>query len=665
MTLYKNQIEAARDVRESFKHISYVILLAQMQSGKTGTFKLVGAEMLREGIIDRVVIFSGNREIDLRKQTEDHRKFGLSYRKYLRSLGMNPDEVDVIEEKIIRNIEVVWGSTLNKFNNKEERILYIWEESHYGQTQEQQVDKFLENIGIQASGVVPDGSYVLSVSATPFSELCDKLHFTQAKEIVYLNPTNNYIGVKHLYENHQIISMEKKDIINHLRKIPVENYGIIRVDKNNELLIQNEAEKLGWNVITYFQKDKYDINKILCKPPSVPTIILIKGKMRMGKQLQKKFVSFCMETTKPTNTDTLLQGLLGRCCGYEGGEDYSANKTIKYYGVNINFSEIHDYLVMVNDYHKKIPHNAMNLKLKRNTTQKYYIAPIIFNMNEHMVGATSYDEKADIAKVAWEKIDNLENTPQNNELKNSNRDEMPGFRSASKNKEITPNKISQLRNAYLKGEPFNPGKAIGCIGHRLSIWCLNEKNREYAVIAYTYTPPENYVEIPKTTGREVFCEKNANFRKIKHLEDLVEKFPDEEDDLSNGHEVKKLEESIEIFPDDEDDTLVTKKYIPHELKESLHNGSIIKYQQQNPKRITSKAYVRYENYKSARSIQEAQDLGATYDDFIHDYLKKGYLQIVQNAMKTFTDKQNSEITFITDGVGATIVEEDKSQCILS
>jgi hypothetical protein len=36
----------------------------------------------------------------------------------------------------------------------------------------------------------------------------------------------------------------------------------------------------------------------------------------MGKELDKEHILFCFETAKSSATDTVLQGLLGRCCGY-------------------------------------------------------------------------------------------------------------------------------------------------------------------------------------------------------------------------------------------------------------------------------------------------------------------------------------------------------------
>jgi hypothetical protein len=75
----------------------------------------------------------------------------------------------------------------------------------------------------------------------------------------------------------------------------------------------------GWDVIHYNQSTSRDINinLLLSTPPLRPTVIFLKGMIRMGKQVKKQFVLFCLETSKTTKTDTVLQGLLGRCCGYD------------------------------------------------------------------------------------------------------------------------------------------------------------------------------------------------------------------------------------------------------------------------------------------------------------------------------------------------------------
>jgi hypothetical protein len=50
----------------------------------------------------------------------------------------------------------------------------------------------------------------------------------------------------------------------------------------------------------------------------------------------------------------------------------------------------------------------------------------------------------------------------------------------------------------------------------------------------------------------------------------------------------------------------------------------IRFQQANPKKIGSKSYERYENYKHTRNITDALDAGATRADLKWD-TERGYL----------------------------------------
>jgi flagellar motility protein MotE (MotC chaperone) len=61
--VFPQQIAAALEIIAAFDKHTYAILLAQMQSGKTGTFMLVLSEMIRLGKVEYGYIFSGNREI--------------------------------------------------------------------------------------------------------------------------------------------------------------------------------------------------------------------------------------------------------------------------------------------------------------------------------------------------------------------------------------------------------------------------------------------------------------------------------------------------------------------------------------------------------------------------------------------------------------------------
>ena len=93
MTFFSNQIEAAKQIVEQFKvGANYTILLAEMQSGKTDAFMLAGAELVREGIVDRFVVFSGNAEKALKEQAKNQIDFWRKYEDYLYELlGEGPE----------------------------------------------------------------------------------------------------------------------------------------------------------------------------------------------------------------------------------------------------------------------------------------------------------------------------------------------------------------------------------------------------------------------------------------------------------------------------------------------------------------------------------------------------------------------------------------------
>lgn len=333
-----------------FQTQSYVMLLAPMQSGKTATYKLTACEMLRQGSVDRVVIFSGNREKALYLQTADHGSFRRNYREFLRRT-LSVEQAEAEEEKC--KIEVVWGPKLKNFVPKP-RTLYIWEESHYAQSQGQQVDAFLQKCEIQATGEAPEGCFVLSVSATPFSELSDNHHLTQAKPIVRLVPGERYLSVKKMWENRQI-QIIPKALLN--TKIPMlfgrlRRYALVRASSKKQAAMIQMAQASGCVVINYDMEHDTNLVELLDHEPTTPTVIFIKGKCRMGQRINKSYIDFCVESS--TNTDTILQGLLGRCCGYDGLE------TIKVYIVGIKVDEIKRFIRLY-DGELTVPRKAANI----------------------------------------------------------------------------------------------------------------------------------------------------------------------------------------------------------------------------------------------------------------------------------------------------------------
>jgi hypothetical protein len=391
------QIEAGKKIINCFiedpNGIRWVVLLAQMQSGKTDTFLFVCCELIRIGKVENAVIFSGNSETDLKCQliTKVQGQDSEFYNKYSLYLEdneqLNTRQRQPIIEKIKQNISVIWGSELNKTNKIEySKTLFVWEEAHYAQTVNQCPDKFLDKIGISANGdkivLQEKENYVLSVSATPFSEYSDYYHFGQCKKIIYMRPGAGYNSVQTILESGRLKSFSNIEtgLLTAL-STPYDStkYAIVRITNKNENTIKEIIRQFpSWKQVIYDSlgdSKTRDIGietwKQMNNVPEQNTVILLRGKCRMGKNLEKKHIAFVMETVKSANTDTILQGLLGRVCGYSEGSDkidvYLHNKIIK-------SNEIERYISLVNG-ESIIPSKATNIAKTTIYKTKYPIIP--------------------------------------------------------------------------------------------------------------------------------------------------------------------------------------------------------------------------------------------------------------------------------------------------
>ena len=77
------------------------------------------------------------------------------------------------------------------------------------------------------------------------------------------------------------------------------------------------------------------------------------------------------------------------------------------------------------------------------------------------------------------------------------------------------------------------------------------------------------------------------------------------------------------------------------LKDKSNLNKTIEYNQVNPKLKTSKAYQRYENYKSATIISDVIKLGGSFNDMVNDYNKR-LLKIIDNKSSTKSSSKPSE-----------------------
>lgn len=313
------QITAATNIRSEFlaKRFRYAMLIARCQAGKTGAFQELIRLMLLNGDINRAYILCGSSETELRDQAHaDTRKANpVAYAR--------------------GDIKVLFRQDFKGAEMDVTRALIVVDESHLDQTQKQELYHFLDRHGLSMEGdprvLAENDTFMLSVDATPYSELSALLHKeSHLKHVEQLAPGHGYFGIQdYLYgglmkATYDISSAEaafQELVISRGKK-----YAIMRLNAGKHAEKQEAAaravyRRLGGNVL-FFTAEKTEIDiASLKEAPRVATLIIVRGRLRAGKVVPKKHVSFVWEGAKASKTDALVQGLVGRMCGYPFHEE--------------------------------------------------------------------------------------------------------------------------------------------------------------------------------------------------------------------------------------------------------------------------------------------------------------------------------------------------------
>ncbi len=383
VTFHDNQIEAAEEVYRLFdEEKPFTVLLAQMQSGKTGAYLYTGFEMIRKGKIDNIMIICGSTDVSLKTQLVDQVK---GREEQWKPDGTRIEEIesarDIYSEtreehypgemissatrKKLKNVKVYFANELKKLPGEalKDRTLIIHDESHYAQSKENIPFEFYKRCGIQNSlrgefeSITEREIFILGVSATPFSEIIANKKVVEddwtSEELSYLScnlesksfhlmkPGDGYIGVSELLES-GAIKFEAEEIksdtngIRHIAKVLSLNrdrfhqkFCVIRThraEKDREIM-EATARQHGYHYCPIFGGSDKDLS-FMENVPLEATVVHICGRFRMGQVVPKRNIAMVYEQSNDPNTDTILQGLLGRMCGYHSA---GANTDISVY----------------------------------------------------------------------------------------------------------------------------------------------------------------------------------------------------------------------------------------------------------------------------------------------------------------------------------------------
>jgi hypothetical protein len=379
--IYPNQRQAAQNVINSFRQgIRYAVVTAETQSGKTGTCQAI-CYLIRDAIelgIENIYFICGMNDNNLKKQqvrefeglikenqvlfSKDMQFFGARQRKLKKKQASNTFSPD----------------------NYLKNTLIFCDESHYAQNKGSMVHKFMTDFaGLTMDGDVSkwigQNLYCVSISATPMSEMVDIIGHNhpntektldpddpdydpdldpdqdetilynggdilnvqkQYKVMVRLEPGANYYGFRRMFECGKVFksknfgdAQDRQDFHGVLHKLWLsqksENqykYAIIRFSNSGhgDQYRQSMIGLIDFPVkYIHFHSETMDIreiNKILKTPPEQFTIIEVYHSLRAGIQMNTENICLVHETLS-AHTDSTVQGLPGRCTGYNKEKD--------------------------------------------------------------------------------------------------------------------------------------------------------------------------------------------------------------------------------------------------------------------------------------------------------------------------------------------------------
>ena len=322
---------AAANIRSSFLSGTHCALLsAKCQSGKTGTFQSLIKTMLDAGDVTHAYIICGSAETELKKQAVSD------------TLNSN--------EEYKHCIEVIFHQDFKHTVLDITRALIIVDESHMVQTKGQQLHLFLAKYGVFLDGnpaaLKMKNAYLLSVDATPYSEIAalreEETPFV--KHVEMLTAGTGYYGLADYKKDGALLptfSISKHPerfeeiLLGVERKYVLLRMNRSKANKENETVLRRICHARGFDVLLYTgEKTQITVTraeqkrfaragyKLPCleDAPSVTTVVIVRGRLRAGKVVPKTHVGFVWEGASKSKTDALVQGLVGRMCGYAFGD---------------------------------------------------------------------------------------------------------------------------------------------------------------------------------------------------------------------------------------------------------------------------------------------------------------------------------------------------------
>jgi len=330
--IYDNQEECSMEIVAKFhnKNIINIMVVAQTQSGKTGTMLGLIKNYLGWGDIlipiENIYIITGLSSCEWKEQTKERMPGGMWDRVYHR---------DNLTTKFVKDIK------------DKKNVLVIMDEIQIAARKNQTLFKTFKRVGFyNKQYLLRNDIKIIEFSATPDGIIYDQKKWGQHSYMQIMRSGDNYTGCVDLYKNGRVKQFKDLYCLNKItnnvnKKLIEENFKDIQEDikkynkternlyhiirtpnasKGNQV-IKNFKYIFGENIkiYNYDQEGQIkDINDLLKKTPREHTFIFIKEKLRCAKTLYKKYLGIIYERfVKKPDDAVMIQGLIGRNTGYD------------------------------------------------------------------------------------------------------------------------------------------------------------------------------------------------------------------------------------------------------------------------------------------------------------------------------------------------------------
>lgn len=409
LTVYNNQIKCAEKIMNQFKENNTpILLIAQMQQGKTGTCACVINEFIKECNINNepfeIIYLINISDNEIKHQTQIR----------LARAGVCPPAT------------VIHHSNMKNYSPKKEcKRLLIVDECHSSIGKDRPFNSFMDKLGVNygtdISNWINKNTYVLSVSATAYAHLLRSWIDEYSFKPIVLEMDKEYYSLQDMNKDNRFKRSEKL-IINKIPSIFLKErlkefevnccisapgYLIIRSRgpsiKYIKDYIENKYDSISVSIYNSEMNNIHLIDEYLQIKPKTPTVILISGSMRAGKTLSTTENIRMWIDSPSSSSDTMCQSV-GRCLGYPSNGHSKFNDTFPVY---CNLDEINDSIEFFNEFKcaPKGNYNFRHTEQGEKISGRYKILPHTSELdvrkaypNQVTISKCSTNKKNSIAK---------------------------------------------------------------------------------------------------------------------------------------------------------------------------------------------------------------------------------------------------------------------------